>query len=287
MHSVFGKSRIDRIQYLYKNTTIEVDMLRDDLIHPLISGNKWRKLKYIIDEVQKSNKKGIVSFGGAYSNHLVALAAAGLNFGIETYGFIRGNEKREMNAFEITCIEHGMKLIHVSRDDYRNKEKLYNTHFADRTDLEMVGEGGRHPLALIGCAEILEEIDSDYDYIILSVGTGTTIEGIVKASAEKDIKSRVIGISSLKGNYELDTIMQSYPDKYWQIEHHFHRGKYGANDSELIAFINQFYSETGIKLEFVYTGKMLLALSEMIVQGKLDSKKKILAIHTGGLPQLL
>lgn len=262
-------------------------MLRDDLIHPLISGNKWRKLKYIIRHMQVSGKNRLVSFGGAYSNHLVATAVAGRHFGIETVGFVRGNESRALNAYETCCVEHGMKLIHVERSAYRDKQALFEQYFGQDPGAEFVGEGGRHPMALPGCAEIIDELENSYDYILLSLGTGTSMEGLVKRVSELGLNTVIIGISSLKGNTELDRIMENYPHAYWQIEHGYSRGKYARNDTELTAFIHQFYRDTGIRLEHVYTGKMMMALQDMLNSGKIEPGKRILCIHTGGVSFLL
>jgi len=287
MREVFAKSHIERLYFSGLGNSCEVDILRDDLIHPLVSGNKWRKLKYIVDYMQRAGKQKLVTFGGAYSNHLVAAAYAGRTFGIETHAFVRGNENRAPNAFEKLCMQNGMNLIHVDRAAYRDKNQLFNSKFQNDPLAEMVGEGGRHPMALPGCAEILTELHQEYDLIVLSLGTGTTMEGLLKAVTEKKLKTRILGISSLKNNLELDRIMSAYPQKYWQVEHNYHRGKYARNDSELNDFIHLFHTETGIRLEFVYTGKMMMALCEMLKNGQIAAGQKILCIHTGGLPDLL
>lgn len=287
MRDFFAKSHIERLSFSGLGNICEVDILRDDLIHPLVSGNKWRKLKYIVEYMQRTGKQKLVTFGGAYSNHLVATAVAGNAFGLETFAFVRGNEIREPNAFEKLCVQNGMTLMHVDRTAYRDKNQLFNSVFRNDPLAEMVGEGGRHPMALPGCAEIITELNQEYDLIVLSVGTGTTMEGLLKAVTEKQLKTRILGISSLKNNLELDDIMSAYPRENWQIEHNYHRGKYAKNDSGLSGFIDLFQTETGIRLEFVYTGKMMMALCEMIQNGQIKAGQKILCIHTGGLPALL
>lgn len=287
MREFFAKNHIERLSFSGLGNICEVDILRDDLIHPLVSGNKWRKLKYIVEYMQRTGKQKLVTFGGAYSNHLVATAVAGNAFGLETFAFVRGNEIREPNAFEKLCVQNGMTLMHVDRTAYRDKNQLFNSVFRNDPLAEMVGEGGRHPMALPGCAEIITELNQEYDLIVLSVGTGTTMEGLLKAVTEKQLKTRILGISSLKNNLELDDIMSAYPRENWQIEHNYHRGKYAKNDSGLSGFIDLFQTETGIRLEFVYTGKMMMALCEMIQNGQIKAGQKILCIHTGGLPALL
>ena len=266
---------------------LQIDILRDDLIHPIISGNKWRKLKYIVKKLEEDKSQTLVTFGGAYSNHLVATAYAGKQFGIKTLGFVRGNEDRDINAYEKLCLENDMNLLHVDRTEYKDKNYLFEQYKKTNPNTFFVGEGGRHPLALLGCAEIVQELQKEYDYIFLALGTGTTMEGIVGECVKQDLKTKVIGISSLKNNFELNEIMAQFPLKNWQIEHNYHRGKYAKNDTELENFIQNFFLETGIQLEFVYTGKMMMAVQDFISKGFFKQSDKILCIHTGGLPQLL
>lgn len=281
--SPFQKSRIDHISSPLIGNGFEFDMLRDDLIHPIVSGNKWRKLKYIIEHIKNGEYKRLVTFGGAYSNHLVATAFAGKYFGIETHAFVRGDEVRPSNHYENICIENDMKLHHVSRSEYRYKENLFNDMFGNSKDTLFIDEGGDHPDALIGCAEILDELEKTYDIIILSLGTGTTAEGLVKEINNRNLPTRLFGISSLKNNFELDRKLSKYNSSSYKIFHDFHRGKYAKSDSELIDFIQTFHKETGIKTDTVYTGKMLMALNELQISGIIDNSSKVLAIHTGGL----
>ena len=287
MNSPFKESRIEKLNFSKFGTSLDIDILRDDLIHHLVSGNKWRKLKYILEEAQKTEGQTLVTFGGAYSNHLVATAFAGKVFGIKTHGFVRGDEKRETNNYEKICLENGMTLEHVNRTDYKNKTELFERYQLENPNSIFVGEGGRHPLALKGCAEILDVLKFEYNYIFLALGTGTTMEGLVKECAKRELKTKVIGISSLKNNFELDEIMSQYPNKYWSIEHHYHRGKYAKNDEELNQFMSAFHKETNIMLEFVYTGKMMMALQDFIQKDFFKPNDKVLCIHTGGLPYLL
>ena len=287
MNLPFNNSKIEALTFSGFGNELEIDILRDDLIHPIISGNKWRKLKYIVDHISKDKGQTLVTFGGAYSNHLVAAAFAGKLFGIKTHGFVRGNEPRDMNAYEKICVENEMTLEHVARAEYKDKYTLFEQFKQKNPNAFFVGEGGRHPLALKGCAEILNDLEKTYDYIFLSIGTGTTMEGIVGACVSKQLKTKVIGISSLKNNSELDEIMAQFPVTNWQIEHDYHRGKYAKNDTELDNFIQKFLVETDIQLEFVYTAKMMMAVQDFISKGFFNSSDKILCIHTGGLPQLL
>ena len=286
MHPDLSPSRVDSLS-IGEYHGYQVDMLRDDLIHPLITGNKWRKLSGIIEQAKTLKKAHIVTFGGAYSNHLVATAVAGKLFGIKTSAFIRGDEERPLNAFEETCKSNGMELIHVSRSNYRNKSQLFDQYFDHQENTFMVDEGGRHALAYKGCMAILDDLHKTYDYIVLSVGTGTTMEGLIQGCIEKHLNTKIIGISSLKNNFELDQIMDKYPSQYWQILHDYHRGKYAKFDSELLTFIHQFKGVNNIALEPVYTGKMMMALVALMEQKFFKKNAKILCIHTGGLPELM
>ncbi len=287
MNLPINKSHVEPLKFSGFGEELQIDILRDDLIHPIISGNKWRKLKYIVENIAKDKSQTLVTFGGAYSNHLVATAYAGKLFGINTLGFVRGNEVRDVNAYEKLCLEYNMTLVHVGRTEYKDKTQLFEEYKMSNPKAFFVGEGGRHPLALLGCAEILHELNKEYDYIFLALGTGTSMEGIVGECVKQNLKTKVIGISSLKNNFELNEIMSQFPINNWQIEHNYHRGKYAKNDIELENFIQKFLTETGIQLEFVYTAKMMMAVQEFISKGFFKSSDKILCIHTGGLPQLL
>lgn len=286
MHPALSPSRVDNLT-LGEIHGYQVDMLRDDLIHPLITGNKWRKLSGIVEHAKTLEHAHIVTFGGAYSNHLVATAVAGKLFGIQTSAFVRGDEERPLNAYEETCRSNGMQLIHVSRTSYRNKTQLFNQYFEHQANAVMIGEGGRHPLAFKGCKAILDDLHKVYDYIVLSVGTGTTMEGLIQGCIQKQLTTKIIGISSLKNNFELDQIMEQYPRQYWHIFHDYHRGKYAKFDADLLEYIDQFKQSHKITLEPVYTGKMMLALTELLEQGRFKKEAKILCIHTGGLPELM
>ena len=261
----------------------QIDILRDDLIHPTVSGNKWRKLKYIVQHILDNKIEHVVTFGGAYSNHLVAVAFVCNYLGIKSTAFVRGNEIRNQNHYEKLCVENNMQLLHVSREDYRDKHKLYNMHFSQFENSVMLDEGGNHPLALKGCEEIFDELQNKYNYIVLSLGTGTTMEGLVKGVNDRKLKTKIIGISALKNNFELDGRLAKYPKNTWEVLHQYHRGKYGKIDNGLLSFIAAFYFETNIKIEPIYTAKMLLAVKDLIETNFFKPTDKILVIHTGGL----
>jgi 1-aminocyclopropane-1-carboxylate deaminase len=288
MSMVLHPSRVETLNFSEFDVGIQIDILRDDAIHPIVSGNKWRKLKYPIQSILENKNKLLVTFGGAYSNHLIATACAAQHFGLRSFAFVRGDEKRSLNDIEKKCMAFGMELKHVSREAYRDKEALIRAHFENQTEIEVVGEGGRHPLAFKGCQEILNDLETEYDNIVLSVGTGTTMEGLVQGVIQQQLKTKIVGISSLKNNFELDEIMNKYQSKHWKIEHYYHRGKYAKSDAALEQFIEKFQQETHIQLETTYTGKMMMGLIDLIAKGKLETKnKRILCIHTGGVLKLV
>ncbi|MDI1235134.1 MAG: pyridoxal-phosphate dependent enzyme [bacterium] len=281
--ATFKNSRVDTLTYRAFTKLKHIDILRDDLIHPIVCGNKWRKLKHALAYVLENNYETLVTFGGAYSNHVVATAFAGKLLGIKTHAFIRGDEKRTLNHYEKLALECGMTLQHVDRTAYRDKIALFEHYFKNNERAFFLDEGGNHPLALKGCAEILDELSTEYDYIVLPLGTGTTMEGLVQGIIARQLKTKVLGISSLKNNFELNRRLEKYDPKYWQVFHDYHRGKYAKSDLELLQFNQHFQNETGIVLETVYTGKMMMGFLDLLNTGFFKSDDKVLLVHTGGL----
>jgi 1-aminocyclopropane-1-carboxylate deaminase len=279
----FQNSKVETLKYSAFDKLLHTDILRDDLIHPIVCGNKWRKLKYAIEFIKTNQLETIVTFGGAYSNHVIATAFAGKAFNIQTVAFIRGDEVRALNHYEQLAIDCGMILRHVDRTAYKDKLALFNQYFGHDSKAFFLDEGGNHPLALKGCAEILDELAIEYDYIILPLGTGTTMEGLVQGVIEKKIKTKILGTSSLKKNFELDFRLAQYNTKYWHVFHDYHRGKYAKSDEDLEKFIARFMGETGVPIETVYTGKMMMAVADLIQNNYFKPTDKILLVHTGGL----
>lgn len=272
---------------MFDDLGIRLHMLRLDLIHPEISGNKWFKLKYNLEFAKQNDFKKILSFGGAYSNHIVATAAAGNFFGIETIGIIRGEAHEPLNnslAFAQKC---GMKLEYVSRNEYRNKsdDDFLNELKIKYPDAYIIPEGGANHLAIKGCAEINEFIPSETELICLACGTGSTMAGIV--SAVKPYQ-KVIGFSALKGGdfllKDVNRFLKGYNvnSNNYSINTHCHFGGYAKFNGQLIDFMNDFYTKTTIPLDFIYTAKMMYGLLDMIKKGEIK-EKNIIAIHTGGL----
>ncbi|MBJ2175082.1 1-aminocyclopropane-1-carboxylate deaminase/D-cysteine desulfhydrase [Aureibaculum sp. A20] len=264
---------------------IELVIKREDEIHPEISGNKYRKLKYNLIAAREQGFDTLLTFGGAYSNHIAATAAVGLKFGFKTIGIIRGEElvdKIEGNATLAFAQKCGMQFKFITRSLYREKE---NTAFLSTLKDELgsyylIPEGGTNSLAIKGCEEILTKEDKSFDYICTSVGTGGTISGIINSTAPQQ---KVIGFSSLKGDFLNDEIAKWATKNNWELNTKFHFGGYAKINDELITFINNFKLTTDIPLDPIYTGKMIYGIVAMAKNNVFKKGSKILAIHTGGL----
>jgi len=267
----------------FKNLLITIK--REDLIHPFISGNKYRKLTYNIDEAKRINATSLLTFGGAFSNHIAAVAYAGNMYGFKTVGVIRGEElalKTPLNPtlqFAKTC---GMHLEFVSRAHYRQKN---DDDFIDGLksrfgNFYLLPEGGTNDLAVKGCEDILQATDNVYDYICCAVGTGGTISGLINAS---ESHQKILGFPALKGDFLQQDIRKFANQDNWELITAYHFGGYGKIKPELIAFINQFKKAYHIPLDPIYTGKMLFGIFDLIDKGFFQKESKILAIHTGGL----
>jgi 1-aminocyclopropane-1-carboxylate deaminase len=265
---------------------IELFIKREDLLHPIISGNKFRKLKYNIEEAKKSGNNTLLTFGGAFSNHILAVAGAGAEFGFKTIGVIRGEElecKINENPTLAQAQELGMQFYFVSRAAYRDKEQpSFVSHLHEKYgNFYLVPEGGTNDFAIKGCEEILTDTDKEYfTHIICAVGTGGTISGLINSSSEKQ---QIIGFSSLKGAFLSEVIRNFVSKTNWSINDNYHFGGYGKVTDELIQFLNSFYSQTAIPLDPVYTGKMVFGILDWIEKGYFPPNAKILMIHTGGL----
>jgi 1-aminocyclopropane-1-carboxylate deaminase len=269
---------------------VELFIKREDLIHPTVSGNKFRKLKYNLKEAKKLKKKAVLTFGGAYSNHIAATAVAGKLAGLKTFGIIRGDELAKNleqtlaeNATLREAHENGMKFHFVSRELYRQKssfgfiEKMKNKW----GDFYLIPEGGTNGLAVEGCQEILTKEDSEFNFICSAVGTGGTIAGLIKSLKRHQ---KVIGFPALKGNFISEEIKKyTIKNNTWSLQKKYHFGGYAKYDEELITFINDFKENTGISLDPIYTGKMLFGILDLIKKDTFEEGTKILAIHTGGL----
>jgi 1-aminocyclopropane-1-carboxylate deaminase len=264
---------------------ISLYIKREDLLHPVISGNKFRKLKYNLEAAKIQNQKVLLTFGGAFSNHIVAVAGAGKEFGFETIGIIRGDELRDKiaeNPSLLLAQQLGMKFFFVSREDYRLKETPDFIGQLQKKfgDFYLLPEGGTNALAIKGCEEILTSSDSEFTHICSSIGTGGTITGIINSSGNNQ---NIVGFSSLKGEFLQNDIAKFANKENWSVNCDYHFGGYGKVTNELIDFINNFYLKHHILLDPIYTGKMMFGILNLIENNYFSHNSKILAIHTGGL----
>ncbi|WP_157485870.1 1-aminocyclopropane-1-carboxylate deaminase/D-cysteine desulfhydrase [Flavobacterium soli] len=273
-------------QYLpLQKNGITVAIRREDLIHPFVSGNKFRKLKYNLLQAKKENQTTLLTFGGAFSNHIAAVAAAGKQEDFKTIGIIRGDElasKINENPTLKFAQENGMQFEFISREDYSNKAssdflEVLKIKFGD---FYLIPEGGTNGLAVKGCEEILTEEDAVFDYICCAVGTGGTISGIINSAQPNQ---KVLGFPALKGDFLQNEIRNFAKHDNWQLITDYHFGGYGKVNEELVFFLNQFSETTKILLDPIYTGKMIFGVIKLIENNYFPNDSKILVIHTGGI----
>ncbi|HNP18414.1 MAG TPA: pyridoxal-phosphate dependent enzyme [Fulvivirga sp.] len=291
MLKIYKEPIIQKIKEpFFSHNGVEVFIKREDLIHPFVSGNKWRKLKYNLEEATRLQHKTVLTFGGAFSNHIYATSAAANEVGFKSIGIIRGEElaDKPLNKTLAFAKNQGMQLEFVSRENYRSKaEDNYIDQLRDiYGDFYLIPEGGTNNLAIKGCEEIVDEEVKQFDYLCLSVGTGGTISGVITAVDKDQI---VIGFSALKGDFlikEVADLLSNYTaaeHSNWHIETDYHFGGYAKTKPELNEFIEEFNSNHNFPIEPIYTGKMMFGLYDKIKKGDFRSGSKILAIHTGGL----
>ena len=255
------------------------------MFHPFVSGNKFRKLKYNLSEAKSQEQETLLTFGGAFSNHIAAVAAAGKLHGFHTIGIIRGEElesKIDSNPTLRFAVENGMQLVFITRTTYREKtSETVITQLKEKFGrFYTIPEGGTNDLAVKGCAEIITETETDFDIVCCAVGTGGTIAGL---SHGVHSHQQVLGFPALKGDFLQKEIAKYTHKNNWQLITEYHFGGYGKVSDELIAFINYFKQQTNIPLDPIYTGKMLFGIIDLIKNGHFAKQKRILAIHTGGL----
>lgn len=279
---------------------IKIDCLRLDKIHPFVSGNKWYKLKYPILHGYQMGKRQFLSFGGAYSNHLHALAYAGKHLNVKTIGVVRGEMLTPLNPTLQDCVDWGMELVWLPRDLYRNYASPVNAsgnisheaqaHFLSLyPDAHIIPEGGACPDGVLGVESLFNALQHqaklDYDYIATPVGSGATLAGLVRA---KIGRAKCLGFSALRGARDLECrVEQQLEDAVrineWSIAHDYHFGGFAKIHPRLTNFISDIYQQYSLLLDPIYTGKMLYGLAEFIHQGRIASGSKVLMLHTGGL----
>jgi 1-aminocyclopropane-1-carboxylate deaminase len=272
---------------LLKEYGLRLLVKREDLNHPFVSGNKWWKLKYNLQEAVRLGHDTLLTFGGAYSNHIFATAAAGKELGLKTIGIIRGEETLPLNNTLFFAESCGMKLQYVSREAYRKKtesdfiEQLHHQF----GDFYLIPEGGTNELAIKGCAEFAAQLNQeiDFDYLCLPVGTGGTMAGLIEGL---DPSKKIIGFSSLKrGEFLVDEIKKMIsPERYnWIINTDYHFGGYGKVTSELKVFIEEMKIQHQLPLDVVYTSKMFFGILDLITKNYFKEGSTILLLHTGGM----
>ncbi|MDI3237845.1 1-aminocyclopropane-1-carboxylate deaminase/D-cysteine desulfhydrase [Acinetobacter ursingii] len=272
-------------QTLIDQPEIHLDLKRLDLIHPHISGNKFYKLKYNLQHAKQLGQDTLITFGGAFSNHIAATAYAAHYFGFQSIGIIRGEELADqpLNHTLSTASQFGMQLEFINRQDYRNKEQPdFLAELQSRfPNAYIIPEGGTNSLAIQGCKEILSEQDrQNYDVICCAVGTGGTITGLIESS---HFNQNILGFSALKGDFLTHDVAHLTAKKNWKIIDEYCCGGYAKTSAQLIEFIQLFEKQYQIPLEPIYTGKMLFGIFDLIEKAYFPPHTRILAIHSGGL----
>jgi 1-aminocyclopropane-1-carboxylate deaminase len=272
---------------LFLDKGVRVFIKRDDMIHPFISGNKWRKLKYTLQWAREENKSTLVTFGGAWSNHLLATACAGASFGFSTIGYVRGEEVQ--NPVLALCKLYGMELCFISRDDYKDKSSVFQKRFDENDHALFINEGGYSQEAAQGCAEMITELQQHYDHILCACGTGATLAGLQQGLSNEGLDTQLHGVPVLKGGEFIREEVQQLGVAAHTIRLHtdYHFGGYAKTKPHLLAFIQSFVAHTGIMIEPTYTGKLCYGAYDLIRQDYFARGSKILLVHTGGLTGFL
>ncbi len=272
---------------LFDKKEVQLFIKRDDLIHEIISGNKWRKLKYNFQKAKKEGYDTILSFGGAYSNHLHALSYAANQNGFKSIGIVRGEKNKILNNTLSFCVEQNMKLYYLDRERYKyNKysEKILNDFRNIFGSFYLIPEGGNNILGVKGCEEIVQELNFSFDYLCSAVGTGCTASGLIRAINNKQ---NFLGFCPFKKTHEQKNIIMNHcnPElfKNWDLIPDNHFGGFGRINSNLIKFVRQFYLEFNIKLDLIYMGKLFYSLFNLIENDFFSKKTKIVILHTGGI----
>lgn len=264
---------------------ISVSVLRLDELHPIVSGNKIFKLKYYIDNAIKEKKQNLITFGGAYSNHLVATAFAGREKGIHTIGFVRGEKAATLSPTLKDCIDYGMELIFVDRKEFDDLQK--DIIHEKKHSAVVVPYGGYGRIGALGAKEMIDfEGIEAYNLIIASCGSGTMAAGLLAGINQNQ---KLILISAVKNNFSTQKEILSlldpteYINKTFEINHQYHFGGFAKKNDMLLAFMNTYYETTGIPTDFVYTGKLMYAFNDLIEKRNIPEGSNVLLIHSGGL----
>ena len=284
----FNNSPLQNLDLSYYGIKNKVYVKRDDLIHPIISGNKWRKLKYNLEYYNSICKKGIVSLGGAYSSHILALSYLCKVNSIKCVLLVRGEQPHPLNDILRKCLSYGAIIEYIIRKDYKNPKWIKKYVEENYNDFFFIPEGGSNFYGIKGCQNIVKEIENDFDYIFCEVGTGATFSGIVSSLNKSQ---SCFGVVVLKGattigeniskNFEFE--LKNPFSKNWILNHDYHLGGYAKYNEDLILFMREFYKITSLKTDPIYSGKMFYGLVDQLKNNKVLENKKIIALHSGGL----
>lgn len=274
---------------IFEQYRVRLFVKREDLNHPFVSGNKWWKLRDNLEQAARNGKRTLLTFGGAYSNHLLATAAAARELGFESVGIVRGEETVPLNSTLSFARDFGMKLHYISRENYRRKNEAAFLQHLRRMfgDFYSIPEGGTNELAVAGCADWgrLLLAETDFDFVCLPVGTGGTVAGLVSGL---DGRKKVIGFPVLKGAEFLSAEIAKFTHlTNWQLIHDYHFGGYAKNTPVLSAFIERMEKAFNLPLEFVYSGKALFGVVDLLEKKFFPPDSRILFLHTGGLRRLV
>ncbi len=275
-----------------KEQGVRIVVKREDLNHPHVSGNKWWKLKGVMDEARLQGKTTLITFGGAFSNHIVATAAAARESGLKSIGIIRGERILPLNTSLAFAEQQGMQLEFVSREVYRSKtDPEFLTHLSRRFgEGYIIPEGGTNDAAIRSVAQWAQQLMDvpDFDFVCLPAGTGGTLAGLISGFGGS---KQLIGFSVLKGNFltgEVDRMLTSSGSAYrnWSIENEYHFGGYAKSHPDLEKFMARQWEVNRLPLEPVYSGKMLFGVYDLIRKGRFSRSSVILVLHTGGLESM-
>ncbi|MEY8263504.1 MAG: pyridoxal-phosphate dependent enzyme [Bermanella sp.] len=268
---------------------ISVQIKRDDLLHPVVSGNKLYKLMFNLEQFQREHKKTLITFGGAYSNHLHATAFMGRQLGVQTVAIVRGEQLIPLNPTLKDCTDWGMILEPVCREQYRQKQRGGGIQsIIDRYPSPyVVPEGGANRLGVLGAAKMLDEVDQEkLDMVVVACGTGVTMAGLISA-CEPHV--RVVGFPALKAEKWMADEVQGWLDIIackqcnWALQHDYHFGGYAKTKPELLAFMDDMEANYNLLLDPIYTAKAFYGLLDMIARGEIARGSNLLFIHSGGL----
>ncbi|WP_414518287.1 1-aminocyclopropane-1-carboxylate deaminase/D-cysteine desulfhydrase [Nostoc sp. PCC 9305] len=279
-----------------RNAGVKLYVLRLDLMHPWVNGNKWFKLKYNLLEAKEKNFTTLLTFGGAYSNHIYATAAAGNLFGFRTIGVIRGEERLPLNATLSFAVQQGMQLVYLNREMYRQRNTPALEEYLRQSfgKVFIIPEGGSNLNGVRGCTEIVGDATIAFDRICVACGTATTLAGIALSLHEGQ---RAIAFPVLKNGaflvQEIESLLTNYlasdlPTPYnspafWELVCDYHFGGYAKVNDELLLFSQQFTQEHGVPLDYIYTAKMFYGVMDLLQQGFFAKGDRLLLVHTGGL----